>query len=199
MNFLVIDDDKTFRDATCLMIEDEGHQAQPAAAGTVALETLKTDPCDAVLLDVNLGVENGLDVLQLILKQHPALPVVMFTAQGTVKTAVEAMRRGALDYLEKPFTFEQLHTTIARLKRFQQLSRNIERLEQEVKDIKSQTPELLLDFSTPADAGRDGSAPARRQRPRLPSSSWARAAPGRVSSPAPSNSGATWRTNPSSR
>jgi len=93
MNFLVIDDDKTFRDATCLMIEDEGHLAQPAASGSVALEILKADPCDAVLLDVKLGVENGLDVLQLILKQHPALPVVMFTVEGTVKTAVEASAR----------------------------------------------------------------------------------------------------------
>src|SRR5690349_16941184 len=132
MNFLVIDDDKTFRDATCLLIEDEGHYAQPADSGTVALETLKEDPFDAVLLDVNLNGEDGLDVLQQILKVYPEMPVVMFTAQGSVKSAVEAMRRGALDYLEKPFTCERLHTTIARLKRFNQMSQNIERLEQEV-------------------------------------------------------------------
>jgi two-component system, NtrC family, response regulator AlgB len=149
MNFLVIDDDKTFRDATCLLIEDEGHYAQPAAAGTVGLELLKEDPYEAVLLDLNLGDERGLDVLQQILKQHPNMPVVMFTAEGTVKTAVEAMRRGAVDFLEKPFTRDQLHTVIARLKRFSQLSRSIQALEQEVKETKSQNPELLLDFETP--------------------------------------------------
>src|SRR5580698_979524 len=149
MDFLVIDDDKMFRDATCLLIEDEGHYAQPAESGEVALETMKEDPFDAVLLDVNLGRENGLDVLQNILKDHPTMPVVMFTAQGTVKTAVEAMRRGALDFLEKPFTGEQLHTVLARLKRFNQMSQSIERLEREVKETRSQNPELLLDFTTP--------------------------------------------------
>jgi two-component system, NtrC family, response regulator AlgB len=149
MDFLVIDDDKPFRDATCLLIEDEGHYAQPAASGQAGLGLLKEDKFDAVLLDVNLGAEKGLDVLQQIIKTDPNLPVVMFTAQGTVKTAVEAMRQGALDFLEKPFTREQLHTVLARLQRFNRMSRNIERLEQEVKETKSQNPELLLDFTAP--------------------------------------------------
>ena len=148
MDFLVIDDDKTFRDATCLLIEDEGHYAQPAQSGEAGLSHLKEDPFDAVLLDVNLGREKGIDVLPQILKLNPEMPVVMFTAQGSVKIAVEAMRLGALDFLEKPFTREQLHTVLARLKRFSQLSHNIERLEQEVKETKSQNPELLLDFAS---------------------------------------------------
>ena len=150
MDFLIVDDDKTFRDATCLLVEDEGHYAQPAANGEAAHANLKEDRFDAVLLDVNLGRENGLDLLDQILKAQPNLPVVMFTAQGTVKTAVEAMRRGALDFLEKPFTREQMHTVLARLRRFNEMSQNIERLEQEVKETKSQNPELLLDFATPA-------------------------------------------------
>ncbi len=149
MDFLVIDDDKTFRDATCLLIEEEGHYAQPSATGEAGLANLKEDKFDAVLLDVNLGRESGLDVLDQIVKSHPNVPVVMFTAQGSVKMAVEAMRRGALDFLEKPFTREQMHTVLARLQRFNQLSQNIERLEQEVKETKSQNPELLLDFATP--------------------------------------------------
>jgi NtrC-family two-component system response regulator AlgB len=149
MDFLVIDDDKTFRDATCLLIEDEGHYAEPAGSGEVGLTNLKDDKFDAVLLDVNLGAEKGLDVLEQIVKAHPNLPVVMFTAQGTVKTAVEAMRRGATDFLEKPFTREQLLNVIARLRRFNQMSENIERLEQEVRETKSLNPELVLDFATP--------------------------------------------------
>jgi NtrC-family two-component system response regulator AlgB len=148
MDFLIVDDDKTFRDATCLLIEDEGHYAQPAANSEAALSTLKEDKFDAVLLDVNLGAENGMVLLDVIVKSYPQLPVIMFTAQGTVKIAVEAMRRGALDFLEKPFTREQLHTVLARLNRFNQMSRSIERLEQEVKETKSQNPELLLDFAS---------------------------------------------------
>src|SRR5580704_7747617 len=149
MDFLIVDDDKTFRDATCLLIEDEGHYAQPAATGEAALANLKEDKFDAVLLDVNLGPESGLDLLDNIIKSQPNLPVVMFTAQGTVKTAVEAMRRGALDFLEKPFTREQMHTVLARLSRFNQMSESIQRLEREVKETKSQNPELLLDFASP--------------------------------------------------
>ncbi len=99
--------------------------------------------------DVNLGRESGLDLLPQIIRNHPNLPVVVFTAQGTVNTAVEAMRRGALDFLEKPFTREQFHRVVARMQRFNQMSQSIERLEREVKESKSQSPELLLDFATP--------------------------------------------------
>jgi NtrC-family two-component system response regulator AlgB len=149
MDFLVIDDDRTFRDAACYLIENEGHFAQPASCGEAALANLKENDFDVALLDVNLGSENGLDLLPQIGRQQPNLPVVVFTAQGTVNLAVEAMRRGALDFLEKPFTREQFHRVLARMQRFQQMSRNIERLEQEVQESKSQNPELLLDFATP--------------------------------------------------
>ena len=94
MDFLVIDDDKTFRDATCFLIENEGHYAEGAASGEQALASVKEEKFDAVLLDVNLGRESGLDVLSEMLKARPHLPVVMFSAQGSVKSAVEAMRRG---------------------------------------------------------------------------------------------------------
>jgi two-component system, NtrC family, response regulator AlgB len=149
MDFLVIDDDKTFRDATCYLIENEGHFAQPASSGEAALVNLKENDFDAALLDVKLGRENGLDLLPQILRNYPNLPVIIFTAQGTVNTAVEAMRRGALDFLEKPFTREQFHRVVARVQRFNQMSQSIERLEREVKESKSQNPEMLLDFATP--------------------------------------------------
>src|SRR6266516_101243 len=150
MDFLVIDDDKTFRDATCLLIEDEEHHAEAAATGEAGLRTLKDDEFDAVLLDLNLGAQNGLDVLQQIVKSYPDLPVVMFTAQGNVASAVEAMRRGALDFLEKPFTPEQFRMVLARVQRFNKMHQSIERLEQRVKETTAQNPELLLDFATPA-------------------------------------------------
>jgi len=149
MDFLVIDDDKTFRDATCLLIDGEGHYAEGAASGGQGLELLKQDKFDAVLLDVNLGQENGLEVLPQLMKSHPNLPVVMCTAQGNVKTAVEAMRRGAVDFLEKPFQRAQLLTVLARLQRFQQMGQRIERLEQEVTETKRLNVEPIFNFSTP--------------------------------------------------
>src|SRR5271154_3907114 len=149
MDFLVIDDDKTFRDATCFLIEEAGHYAEGVESGQTGLNWLKEDKWDAVLLDVNLGRENGLDVLVEIQKQFPTVAVVMFTAQGSVKVAVEAMRRGAVDFLEKPFQREQFMTVLARLQRLNQMSRRIERLEQEVTEIKTQGLEPIFDFSTP--------------------------------------------------
>jgi NtrC-family two-component system response regulator AlgB len=149
MEFLVIDDDKTFRDATCLLIDSEGHYAEAASSGESGLTELKEGKFDAVLLDLNLGPEKGLDILEQILKRQPNLPVIIFTAQGSVKNAVEAMRRGAVDFLEKPFTREQFHLVLARVQRFHQLNQNIERLEREVKDSNAQSPEILLDSSTP--------------------------------------------------
>ena len=149
MDFLVIDDDKTFRDATCLLIDGEGHYAQGVCSGESGLIELRAGKFDAVLLDLNLGPEKGLEILEEMLKRQPNLPVVMFTAQGSVKNAVEAMRRGAVDFLEKPFTREQFHLVLARVQRFHQLNQNIERLEREVKDSNAQSPEILLDSSTP--------------------------------------------------
>ena len=150
MDFLIIDDDKTFRDATCFLIEEAGHYAEGVDSGQLGLNWLKEDKWDAVLLDVNLGNENGLDVLVEMQKQFPDIPVVMFTAQGSVKTAVEAMRRGAVDFLEKPFQREQFMTVLARLQRFHQMSQRIERLEQEATEIKAQSLEPIFDFTTPA-------------------------------------------------
>ena len=122
MDFLVIDDDKTFRDATCLLIDSEGHYAEAACSGELGLTELKEGKFDSVLLDLNLGPEKGLDILELIHKLQPNLPVIIFTAQGSVKNAVEAMRRGAVDFLEKPFTREQFHLVLARVQRFHQLN-----------------------------------------------------------------------------
>jgi NtrC-family two-component system response regulator AlgB len=150
MDFLIIDDDKTFRDATCFVIEEEGHYAEGAESGRIGLTQLKEEKFEAVLLDVNLGAENGLDVLVEIQKQHPGLPVVMFTAQGNVKTAVEAMRRGAVDFLEKPFQREQFVTVLARLQRLRQMGQRIESLEREVTETKALNVEPIFDFTTPS-------------------------------------------------
>jgi NtrC-family two-component system response regulator AlgB len=149
MDFLVIDDDKTFRDATCFLIEDADHYAEGVSNGAQALTRLKEEKFDGVLLDYNLGSENGLDVLTEIQKQNPRVPVVMFTAEGNIKIAVEAMRRGAMDFLEKPFKREHFLTVLARLQKVRQMGQQIERLEQEVTETKAQSPESIFDFTTP--------------------------------------------------
>ena len=147
MDFLVIDDDKTFRDATCLMIEGSDHYAEGVPTGQTGLERVKEEKFDGVLLDLNLGSENGLDILKQITSIKPDLPVVMLTADGSIQTAVESMRRGAVDFLEKPFQREQFITVLARLQRLHQMGRKIETLQNEVRESQSQNPEILFDFS----------------------------------------------------
>src|ERR1022692_88551 len=147
MDFLVIDDDKTFRDATCLLIDSEGHYAQGVCSGELGLTELKEGKFDSVLLDLNLGPEKGLDVLDQILKLQPNLPVIIFTAQGSVKTAVEAMRRGAVDFLEKPFTREQFHLVLARGKRCPGKRQKMGGWKREFSDRNAQSPEIFLDSS----------------------------------------------------
>ena len=76
MDFLVIDDDNTFRDATCLLIDSEGHYGEAACSGELGLTELKEGEFDSVLLDLNLGPEKGLDILEQIHKFQPNLPVI---------------------------------------------------------------------------------------------------------------------------
>ena len=153
MDFLVIDDDKTFRDATCFLIEDEGHYAEGVDSGQVGMTWLKDEKFDAVLLDMNLGPESGLDILSQIQKLYPQIPVVIITAQGSIQTAVEAMRRGASDFLEKPFQREQFLTVLARIQRLGKMGQQIRRLEQEVSETRAQSIEPIFDFTNPAIRG----------------------------------------------
>jgi two-component system, NtrC family, response regulator AlgB len=149
MDFLVVDDDKTFRDAACLIIEGTEHYAEAVGSGAEALALLKREKFEAVLLDVNLNGEDGLDLLVRIQEQNPAVPVIMITAEGNVKIAVEAMRRGAADFLEKPFQREQCLAVLARVQRFHQMGQKIEHLEREISESKAQSLEPIFDFKSP--------------------------------------------------
>jgi two-component system, NtrC family, response regulator AlgB len=150
MDFLVIDDEKSIRDAASMLIDDEGHYAETAVDGAGALALLKEEKFDAVLLDLHLGEGSGLELLPQITKMRPGIPVVIFTAQGSVQNAVDAMRLGAVDFIEKPFTRDQFRTVLARLTRFRQMGQRIETLEKEVKEIRGQSgPEARFDFETP--------------------------------------------------
>jgi NtrC-family two-component system response regulator AlgB len=147
MDILIIDDEKIIRDAVTQLAEDQGHDAQSAADGPTALDLLKGGSYDLALLDVNLGGEDGLELLQEIQRRHPALPVVVFTAAASIKVAVEAMRLGALDFLEKPFTPAHLTIMLARVQKHRQLTTEVVELQSQVE---SSTPEPIFDSESPA-------------------------------------------------
>lgn len=146
MDILIVDDEKSIRDNTLIALEAEGHYAEAVDGGQVALLRLKEDAFDLVLLDLRLGDESGLDVLHEIRKRFPQIDVILFTAYATVDTAVKAMRSGAIDYLEKPFTPEQLRGQLARAEKQRRMRTEIDDLKVEVA---SQSPEPFFESSDP--------------------------------------------------
>ena len=121
----MFDDEKIIRDANQKLVEDGGHYAETASSGAVAIQSLKEAPFDLVLLDMNLGGENGLDILQQILISNPNQAVIVFTADATIQTAVEAMRLGALDFLEKPCKSAQCNLVLAGLQKHRHLAKQV--------------------------------------------------------------------------
>lgn len=147
MDVLIIDDEKAIRDAVRMIVEDADHYAECVGTETSALERIKEENFELVLLDYNLGATNGLELLPKLLAAKPQLAVVMLTAQGTIQLAVEAMRLGAIDFLEKPFTPAQLHMAMARAQRYRSAARQVVELKKEVASVQ---PEPFFESASPA-------------------------------------------------
>ena len=113
-HILVVDDELVVRDSLKEWLEEEGFSADMAASGPEALDQLKTQTYQLMLLDIKMPGMDGVEVLQNAKESFPDLNVIMMTAYATVETAVEAMKIGALDYLVKPFDLETLIPMVLR-------------------------------------------------------------------------------------
>ncbi len=149
MRILIVDDQRSIRLTSSQAVRAEGHEADTADSGRVALLKMQEERYDLVLLDLRLEAEaDGLDYLARLQKIAPQLPVVICTAHASIETAVEAMRRGAHDYLEKPFTPEQLRQLLARIEKTRRLRQRVDELEEQVAqtlpatDFTSADPEM---------------------------------------------------------
>src|SRR3972149_3553618 len=107
-SLLVIDDEPEIRESLETLLSLEGFAVESAADARSGFERLEHKPFDLVLLDVSLPDRSGLDLLEEIRSTNRALPVVMITAYGSVESAVQAMRRGAANYITKPWDNERL-------------------------------------------------------------------------------------------
>ena len=99
MRILIVDDEASIRKTTAIAVQTAGHEAVEASSGARALKLLETEGFDVCFLDVKLGAEDGLAVMDKMLLAARGLAVVMFTAFANIATAVEAMRRGAFDFI----------------------------------------------------------------------------------------------------
>lgn len=139
---------------TLLVVDDEPNMAwlfqesfsgqfeiRAARDGVEALAALDSGPVHLVMQDLQIPGSNGLQIMREIKKRFPDLPVIMMTAYATVKTAVEAMRAGAYDYVIKPFDLDELRLTIGKALEFANLRQEVEGLRRELKETRGE-PEL---------------------------------------------------------
>ena len=111
---LVVDDDNAHRTMLNTLISGWGYDVTEADDGATAIEKVKKQSYDLVLMDVRMVTVSGLEALEQIKSFNPAIPVIIMTAYSSVDTAVDALKQGAHDYLTKPLDFDKLKITIAR-------------------------------------------------------------------------------------
>lgn len=110
---LLVDDDQSLRRVLEYQLQEEGYGVIAVTSGEAALDQFHARPVDVIVTDVKMPGMDGIELLSRIKTVQPDLPVIMLTAHGTISSAVEAIKLGALDYLTKPFTREQLRMSIA--------------------------------------------------------------------------------------
>jgi two-component system nitrogen regulation response regulator NtrX len=136
LDILVVDDEQDIRDLVAGVLEDEGYEARVAPDSSAALAALRERRPSLVLLDVWLqgSQMDGLELLDEIKRRDASLPVLMISGHGNLDTAVTAIRRGAVDFIEKPFEAEKLLHLVARATETERLRREVASLKARVGD-----------------------------------------------------------------
>ncbi len=129
---LVVDDEKNYLVVLEDLLEDEGYSVLTASSGAEALELIAQAPVDTVLSDIKMPGISGIELLDRILALDPDLPVILMTAYAEVDQAVEAMKKGALDHIQKPFDNRDVKRAVARGVEKRSLIKNIRLLETEL-------------------------------------------------------------------
>jgi NtrC-family two-component system response regulator AlgB len=130
LRILIVDDEENIRLTLSLCLEADGHQVSTAGTVQAALVEVSQRAFDLIFLDLRLGLDNGLDLIPTLLAENPWSKIVVITAYASVETAVEAMKRGAADYLPKPFTPAQVQLVTEKVADRRKLEAKIESLQQ---------------------------------------------------------------------
>jgi NtrC-family two-component system response regulator AlgB len=144
---LVVDDERNIRSLIRVCLEQAGCEVREAGSAEAALAALSSGPADVAFVDLRLGTGSGLDLVPALLAEDPDLDVVVITAYASIDTAMEAVRRGARDYLPKPFTPAQIRTIVERLHERRRLRARVETLEDRLAGV---DPDSLLETRSPA-------------------------------------------------
>ena len=129
---LIVDDEKPIRDSLKMILEDEGYKTEIAADGEEALNKINEDNFDIVITDIKMPKLDGIQLLESASKTSPASFFIIMTAYASVKTAIDALRNGAYDYLIKPVEFDDLIIRVKRLLEFKKIATENKVLRQRV-------------------------------------------------------------------
>jgi len=129
---LIVDDEKNYPLILGAVLEEEGFETLAANSGQQALEILEHSDIDLVLTDMKMPSMDGIELLERIKEKNPDLPVIMMTAYGTVEKAVEAMQKGAYNYILKPFDNESLVIYVDKAVSLYRMVKENRRLRQDV-------------------------------------------------------------------
>lgn len=147
MRILILDDEESIRTTLSIMLRGLGHEVVDVGNSQAAFKELDAAQFDMAFLDLKLEDENGLDVLPELLRGNAKLDVVVMTAFASIESAVEAMRRGAVDYISKPFTPEQVRQTLRKISKNRSLEGKVANLEAR---LSSDAPPATVESVEPA-------------------------------------------------
>jgi NtrC-family two-component system response regulator AlgB len=158
LRVLVVDDEKNIRMTLTICLEQFGCEVTGVASADGALQLLSRQPFDLAFLDLRLGDSSGLDLIPNLLAESPNLIIVVMTAYATIDSAVDAIKRGANDYLPKPFTPAQIRHVVDQSLKQRDLKRQVTDLEGRLReaapetDLESDSPKLRAVFAVTAKA-----------------------------------------------
>jgi DNA-binding NtrC family response regulator len=130
---LVVDDEEQMRDLLAKVLERKGYQVSVCGDGTEALALLEMEPADLVVTDVRMPGLNGIEALRAIKELNPDIVVIIMTAFGSIDQAVQAVKDGAYDYINKPFKIEEMLLTIEKALDERRLRHEVSTLRQELR------------------------------------------------------------------
>ena len=147
LNVLIVDDEINIRKTLTVFMDSRGYSVKAVSNSRDAVAEAELQLFDLAFIDLRLGTENGLDVVQSLQDACPWIKVVVITAYASIDTAVEAMKRGAADYIPKPFTPDQLELVIKRLAAVSGMEQRIASLQE---DLRRMHPEVTFTSRYPA-------------------------------------------------
>ena len=147
LHVMVVDDELNIRKTLSVCLETEGHMVTAVSNFKDALAEASRRSFDLAFVDLRLGTDDGLDLIPALLAATPGLKIIVITAYASIDTAVEAMRRGATDYIPKPFTPAQITLAVRKVFEVRTLEQKVAALQE---DLGREHPEIDFSSTSPA-------------------------------------------------